>query len=74
MDALSKLQVNPAEVVYVGDSPIEDIKGAKDVGLKTVFMPSQFNTKRDLLASNQEPDFMVKDLTEFLARYEEIIC
>ena len=46
---LSKLQVEAKEAVYIGDSPIEDIKGAKQAGLKTVFVPSQFNTLKDLL-------------------------
>ncbi len=61
-DALSRLQVAPAEVVYIGDSPIEDIKGAKDAGLKTVFVPSQFNSLKDLAESRQEPDHTAKDL------------
>ena len=38
-DALNKLQVQADEAVYVGDSPIEDIKGAKEAGLKTVLFP-----------------------------------
>ncbi len=45
-EALKKLQVTADEAVYIGDSPIEDIKGAKEAGLKTVFVPSQFNTPK----------------------------
>ena len=63
-DALSKLQVQANEAVYIGDSPIEDIKGAKDAGLKTVFVPSQFNSLKDLLESNQKPDYIVNDLKD----------
>jgi len=44
-------------------SPIEDIKGAKQSGLKTVFVPSQFYALKDLFESKQEPDFIAKDLT-----------
>jgi len=62
-DALNRLKVEPNEAVYIGDSPIEDIKGAKQAGLKTVFVPSQFNTLKDLLESQQEPDYIAKDLT-----------
>ena len=57
-----RLQVQADEAVYIGDSPIEDIKGAKQAGLKTVFVPSQFNTLKDLLESKQEPDYIAKDL------------
>lgn len=59
---LNKLQVQSNETVYIGDSPIEDIKGAKQAGLKTIFIPSQFNTQKDLLESKQEPDYIAKDL------------
>jgi len=61
-DALNKLQVPAYQAVFIGDSPIEDIKGAKQAGLKTVFVPSQFNTLKDLLGSQQKPDYIAKDL------------
>ena len=60
--ALTRLQVQAAEAVYIGDSPNEDIKGAKQAGLKTIFVPSQFNTLKDLKESKQEPDCIAKDL------------
>jgi len=62
--ALNKLQIHPCEAVYIGDSPNEDIKGAKEAGLKTVFVSSQFNKLKDLKESKQEPDHIAKDLTE----------
>jgi putative hydrolase of the HAD superfamily len=61
-DALNRLQVKAEEAIYVGDSPIEDIKGAKDAGLKTIFVPSQFNKLKDLEESKQEPTWIAKDL------------
>ena len=61
-EALNRLQVQACEAVYVGDSPNEDIKGAKESGLKTVFVPSQFSKLKDLWESKQEPDFIAKDL------------
>ena len=61
-DALDRLRVSAEKAVYIGDSPIEDIKGAKEAGLKTVYVPSQFNTLKDLSNSLQKPDFIVKDL------------
>ena len=35
-----ELGVLPEEAVYVGDNPEADIRGARDAGLKTVFVPS----------------------------------
>ena len=71
--ALNKLQIKPCEAVYIGDSPIEDIKGAKQAGLKTVFVPSQFNTLKDLKESKQEPDFIAKDLKQSPRKSNEIL-
>jgi len=61
-DALNRLQVTANEAVFIGDSPIEDIKGAKDAGIKTIFVASQFNSLKDLAESKQEPDYTAKDL------------
>ncbi|MGD0202588.1 MAG: HAD family hydrolase [Candidatus Bathyarchaeia archaeon] len=72
-DALNKLLVQAKEAVYIGDSPIEDIKGAKQAGLKTVFVASQFNTLKDLLDSLQKPDFIAKDLQSISESLTEII-
>jgi putative hydrolase of the HAD superfamily len=35
--ALKKLKLNPEEVLFVGDNPARDIKGAKKLGMKTCF-------------------------------------
>jgi len=71
-EALNKLQVQPEEVVYIGDSPLEDIKGAKDAGLKTVFVESQFYTVKDLLDSKQKPDYIAKELKSISKSFSEI--
>jgi FMN phosphatase YigB (HAD superfamily) len=70
--ALNRLQVQGSEAVYIGDSPIEDIQGAKAAGLKTIFIPSQFNTLKDLLESKQEPDYIAKDLQTISPNIEQI--
>ena len=72
-DALNRLQVEAHEAVYIGDSPIEDIKGAKQAGLKAVFVPSQFNTLKDLFDSQQKPDFIAKDIQSISENLTEII-
>lgn len=38
--ACSELGVRPDEAVYVGDNPIADIEGARNAGLRTIFIPS----------------------------------
>jgi HAD superfamily hydrolase (TIGR01509 family) len=72
-DTLNKLRVHANEAVYIGDSPIEDIKGAKDAGLKTVFVPSQFNTLNQLQDSHQKPDFTARDLKSISESFLEIV-
>ncbi len=71
-EALSRLQIKADEAVYIGDSPNEDIKGAKATGLRTVFIPSQFNTLEDLLESQQEPDYIAKGVQSIIDNFVEI--
>ncbi len=63
LNALGHLQVGADETVYVGDSPLEDIKGARDAGLQTIFITSQFNKLKDLTDSKQTPDYIAKSLS-----------
>jgi putative hydrolase of the HAD superfamily len=63
-EALRKLKATAKETVYVGDSPLEDIKGAKALGMKTVFVPSQFYSLENLYESRQKPDITMKDTQE----------
>jgi HAD superfamily hydrolase (TIGR01549 family) len=70
--ALTRLQVRAEEVVYVGDSPIEDVKGAKEAGLTTIFVPSQFNKLKDLAQSKQEPTFVSKNLVQVSRSLERL--
>lgn len=72
-DALRKLQAVADETVYIGDSPIEDIKGAQALGMKTVFVPSQFYSLRNLRENNQKPDFIAGDLHEIYQNFDRII-
>ena len=71
-DALNRIGVEAKDTIYIGDSPIEDIKGATQAGLTTVFVPSQFNTLKNLKESQQKPDFVAKDLESILSRLAEI--
>ncbi|MEM3641581.1 MAG: HAD family hydrolase [Candidatus Bathyarchaeia archaeon] len=43
-EALKRLGIRAEEALYVGDSPEEDIKGAKQLGIKTVFFASRLKS------------------------------
>ena len=72
-DTLAKLQVKAEEAVFIGDSPLEDIKGAKAAGLKTVFVASQFFSLKNLKESGQKPDVVAGSLDEIYRNFFEII-
>ena len=72
-ETLQKLGAKAGETLYIGDSPLEDIKGAKTLGMKTVFVPSQFYSLEFLHESQQKPDCIVKDLCELYKKFPEII-
>ncbi len=72
-EALKKLGVKAEETLYVGDSPDEDIKGAKQLGMKTVFVVSQFYPLRTLFESSQKPDAIAKNLCEAHKKIQEIV-
>jgi len=61
-ETLRRLQVSAHEACFIGDSPQEDIKGAKDAGLKAIFVPSQFNSLKNLQESSLKPDTIVEIL------------
>jgi putative hydrolase of the HAD superfamily len=63
-EALRRLEATAERTVYVGDSPLEDIKGAEAVGMRTVFVPSQFYSIENLFESQQKPDIIMKDTKE----------
>ena len=63
-EALKRLDKNAEQAVFVGDNPIEDIQGAKAVGMKAVFIPSQFFTIEDAGKAPQPPDLIIKSLCE----------
>jgi HAD superfamily hydrolase (TIGR01549 family) len=71
--ALQRLQATAEETVYIGDSPIEDIEGAKATGMKTVFVPSQFYSLQDLRESHQQPDVTAENLQDVTENFDKII-
>jgi len=65
-ETLRRLNVDGDEAAYVGDSPVEDIRGAQDAGMKTIFIPSQFYSETDLEKAGVHPDTKISDLREIL--------
>ncbi|MEM3613148.1 MAG: HAD family hydrolase [Candidatus Bathyarchaeia archaeon] len=72
-EALKRLGVAAEEALYVGDSPEEDIKGAKQLGMKTVFVASQFFPIKKLVESGQKPDAIARNMCEAKRKIEDII-
>src|SRR4030042_1309171 len=68
-DALREIKVKAEETVFIGDSPLEDIKGAQAAGIKTVFVPSQFYTLKDLCESQQKPNYVAQSLEEIYRNF-----
>ena len=71
--ALQRLHVMAEETIYIGDSPSEDIEGAKTVGMKAVFVPSQFYSIEDLRGITQQPDIIAQDLREIYKGFNRIL-
>ena len=71
--ALKRLHVTAEETIYVGDSPLEDIEGAKEAGMKTVFIRSQFNTLEGLREIKRQPDIIAEHLKEVADNLNRII-
>ena len=63
-EALKRLDKNVEQAVFVGDNPIEDIQGAKGVGMKAIFIPSQFFAIEDARKAPQSPDLIINSLCE----------
>jgi len=58
--ALKKVRLMPEEVLFVGDWPERDIKGAKKAGMKTAF--ARYGSKR----SRCNADYVIDDIKEIL--------
>jgi putative hydrolase of the HAD superfamily len=64
--ALKRLNVEPETSIYVGDHPVNDIKGALDAGLKTVWLKGF----RDWDVKEVKPHYTVSDLRELMKMFE----
>jgi putative hydrolase of the HAD superfamily len=58
--ALQKMQISPSEAVFVGDTVDADVKGPKEVGMKTVYI----NRRPQKELEQYQPDYIIKSLNE----------
>ncbi|MCW3981796.1 MAG: HAD family hydrolase, partial [Candidatus Bathyarchaeota archaeon] len=65
-EALDKLQLTPSNAIYVGDTPLEDVQGANSAGMKTAFIPSQFNSLEDMRKTQPQPDYILENLSDVI--------
>ncbi|SFN45685.1 putative hydrolase of the HAD superfamily [Nitrosospira briensis] len=61
--ALDKLKLKPAEVIWVGNDMFRDIHGAKQVGIKSIFIDSNQGVKS---FENVMPDYRVQQFEDVL--------
>ena len=62
--ALEQLSLQPHEVLHVGDSDVDDVKGAKAAGLRVAWLNRTGRARRPCIPP---PDFEIRDLTELPA-------
>ena len=63
---------DPAECVFVGDRPYDDISGAKAVGMRAVLVPHSDIPAYQQVAVDVEPDAVIQrlaDLAEVVDRW-----
>ncbi|MEM3011015.1 MAG: HAD-IA family hydrolase, partial [Candidatus Bathyarchaeia archaeon] len=65
-EALRRLGAKAEETVFVGDNPIDDVQGAKNVGMKAIFIPSQFSSLEDSQKASCKPDAIIRQLYELI--------
>jgi putative hydrolase of the HAD superfamily len=61
--SLDKLKLKPAEVIWVGNDMFRDIHGAKQVGIKSIFIDSNQGAKS---FENVAPDYRVQQFEDVL--------
>lgn len=68
--ALARAQVEPAHSIHIGDHPEDDIFGAQQVGMRTIW----FNPEQKIWTGEREPDAQVSQLAQLpdlIKRFDE---
>ena len=61
--ALEQFGLRPHEVLHIGDSDVDDVKGAKAAGLRVAWVNRD---RRSRHPDVPQPDFEISDLSELL--------
>lgn len=59
--AIKELGLKPDEILFVGDNPLRDIKGAKKTGMKTAY--AEYGS---FIKSDETPDYVLKKFGDLL--------
>ncbi len=68
---VDSLDTTPEQTVHVGDHVINDVQGAKQVGMRTVWIEG-FYEREDPTDPKTEPDIAVPDLGEVVPAVEKL--
>ena len=60
LTALARAQVPAAQSVHIGDHPQDDVFGAQQVGMRTVW----FNPERSIWTGEREPDAQISQISQ----------
>lgn len=60
LTALARAQVPAAQSVHIGDHPQDDVFGAQQVGMRTVW----FNAERSIWTGEREPDAQISQISQ----------
>ena len=69
-EIVRRLQLEPSQVVMVGDDPVVDIDGARRAGLKTVWKRSHPD---QTAAPGMQPDLVIDDIRQILPAIAELM-
>lgn len=64
--AIKKLGIKPEEILFIGDQPQRDIKGAKAVGMITALAGYGLQKKYEKYLRQNKPDYMLKSIEDIL--------
>lgn len=59
--AITELDLKPDEILFVGDNPIRDIRGAKKSGMKTAY--AKYGS---FIEGDEKPDYVLDDIKDLL--------
>ncbi len=72
MKAARKLGISTRHILFVGDQPHRDIKGAKELGMKTALAQYGIQKAHRKYLKENKPDFYLRDIKDILDVVKEL--